>query len=111
MSQPILLKVYGHIWPAPSGLAPELCRIGRACLPGSEPVSQAGDLVNISFEGLYFPVDDFVAAIRSSTCGREQGKLDVLDLENWQLTRWLIENGALSEHRAPLNNVLAWSGH
>ena len=40
-----------------------------------------------------------------------QGKLDVLDLENWRMTRHAFRDGVLHSSAAPLNNVLDYSGH
>ena len=42
---------------------------------------------------------------------KHQGKLDVLDLENWRLTRHLFDQGRIRSSSAPLNNVLDYSGH
>ena len=70
-----------------------------------------GDMARISFEGLYFPVEDVVQALREHLTPTMQGKLDYLDLEDWRLTRYQLEAGEVHPSSAPLNNVLAFSGH
>lgn len=113
MSQPVLLKVYGNIAPAPVGLAATLAKTALAALPPAQDpvISQVGELITISFEGIYFPLEETVAAILGSLKGNEKGKVDALDIEEWILTRYLIAAGQISKQKAPLNHVLAWSGH
>lgn len=113
MSQPVLMKVYGNLTPAGSGLARVINDLCSQCCPvPEEPVCNlAGDLLTISWEGIYFPVED-VAEVMTEQLRREQmGKLDLLDLENWRLTRYQFVNGETCQSSAPLNNVLDYSGH
>lgn len=113
MSQPVLLKVYGNLAPASKKLATRLTAILAECLPEQEqaPLVLDGDLLKISFEGIYFPLDEVLSLLESSLTGNESGKLDVLDLEAWYLTRYLFQSGKILCLQAPLNNVLAYSGH
>ena len=111
-----LLKVYGHLWPVDTQLCINLEEICREALPvpdsGTPPVFyQDGDLARISFEGIYFPLDDLLELIAKVQDKRMQGKLDLLDLENWRLVRHIVKDGSISCLRAPLNNVLDYSGH
>ena len=68
-------------------------------------------MARVSFEGVYFPVDEVLAALARHLRPEHQGKLDVLDLENWRLTRHLFDQGRIRSSSAPLNNVLDYSGH
>ena len=112
MTQPVLLKVYGNLFPADEAdrEALALACQGRAPEDG-EAVLLEGDLVRISFEGLYFPVDDVLEALAARLKPAQQGKLDVLDIEAWRLTRHLFTEGRITSRAAPLNNVLDFSGH
>ena len=56
-------------------------------------------------------MEDVVQALREGLTPAMQGKLDYLDLENWRLTRYRLEAGEMRQSTAPLNNVLAFSGH
>lgn len=76
-----------------------------------EAVTLEGDLLRISFEGLYFPVEETLAAVAARLRPDQTGKLDVLDLENWRLERHVFADGRISSGAAPLNNVLDFSGH
>lgn len=113
MSQPVLLKAYGNFWPATAALASQLGAVLVSCLPAPDtpPARLAGTLLLISFEGLYFPVDEVICLLERSADVACQGKLDILDLENWQMTRYLLEAGKFTLSHALLNNVLAYSGH
>lgn len=108
-----LVKAYGHVYPADAALEESLRAALRDTLPDNDDVpllERDGDMLRISFEGSYFPEDDVVAALRAAP-GTLQGKLDVLDLENWRLTRHAFHDGRLRTGAAPLNNVLDYSGH
>ena len=113
MSQPVLLKVYGNLYPADAADLEALSRASASCVQeGSDAVvTLAGDLLRISFEGLFFPVDDVLAALAAILKPEQKGKLDVLDLEDWRLTRHLFAEGRISSRSAPPNNVLDFSGH
>lgn len=120
MSQPVLIKLYGNLSPVLVNLANELI----ACAAGamgettpSEIIDYDGTLLRISFEGIYFPVEEVIALIeeyRKRPLAQEEipcGKLDELDLENWMLKRYLIEKERIIIKKSPLNNVLDYSGH
>ncbi|MDE5878415.1 MAG: hypothetical protein K2G99_00035 [Desulfovibrio sp.] len=113
MSQPVLLKVYGNLFPATKADLEALTTASAGRVPGGpgEAVSLDGDLLRISFEGLYFPVDEVLEALAGRLGPGQQGKLDVLDLEAWRLTRHIFESGRITSREAPLNNVLDFSGH
>lgn len=114
LSQPILLKVYGYLSPV---LEPEfhaLTQIGQLAFPGKpdEPWARLQkDLLTVSFEGIAFPMEETLGIIRAYLAPGQNGKLDELDLERWQLTRHIICDSKIHSHSAPLNNVLAYSGH
>lgn len=112
MSQPVLLKVYGNLHPADAGLRAAVAAACEARMPaGEEAVSLEGDLLRIAFEGLYFPVEETLAAVQARLRPEQTGKLDVLDLEAWRLERHVFTDGRITSGAAPLNNVLEFSGH
>lgn len=113
MTQPLLLKIYGSLWPTQNALLKDLSAIASTAIPGSgEPcITLTGDLLKIAFEGVYFPLDEVLIAIEKQLNTQQEGKLDKLDLELWQLTRYIFKNGEIKKSSAPLNNVLAYSGH
>ena len=115
MSQEVLVKVYGHIWPSNEALHQALDTACATALPPPDLnegiVSREGDMSRISFEGLFFPEDDCLDALRRHLEPEHQGKLDILDLESWRLTRHIFSQGRILSSSAPLNNVLDYSGH
>ena len=111
--QPVLLKIYGSLYPATPAQAASLKKIAERGLSSCQetpPVSLEGDLLKISFEGIYFPVDDFMNEIKKFLTSDQQGKVDVLDLEAWTLGRHQFADGEIISSSAPLNNVLDYSG-
>ena len=111
----VLLKVYGNLWPAPDGLLQRLEPICADAMTqedddGIPRVCQEGDLLRISFEGLYFPVDEVLEAIAAVLTPAQQGKLDVLDMDGWRLERHVFANGRIERKSTSLNNVLDYSG-
>lgn len=116
MSQPVLVKVYGNFTPASLEFAEKLSSCGpfaSAMADAGDVVALEGSLLLIFFEGVWFPVDEVVDRVRQwlAETRNAAGKLDVLDIEEWKLSRYLVQNGKLLLKQAPLNNVLDYSGH
>lgn len=110
-----LLKVYGHIYPADSHLESALrealvSAIADEISRDLPLLERVGDMLRLSFEGLYFPEEEVVEAITCHLQPKQQGKLDVLDLDAWRMRRYFIEKGAITSRSASLNNVLDYSG-
>ncbi|MDR1776816.1 MAG: hypothetical protein LBR31_03165 [Desulfovibrio sp.] len=109
MSQPVLVKVYGYVRPASEALHAELdalCARAIADVSAGQAVTREDDMLLLCFEGQYFPVEEALE-IFAHLLGREHdGKLDVLDTENWRLTRHVFADGAIRTHSASLNSVL-----
>ena len=114
VSQPILRKVYASISRAAEGLADELKEAVRDAVPAdespAETVSEDGGLVLVSFEGLWFPVEEAAACIKRHLVPETAGKMDVLDLENWTITRFTLQGGFMQERSGSLNSALDYSG-
>lgn len=110
MTQPVTLKAYGNIYPATENLRDALGKLCALAIPPASCQAKDGMLL-ISFEGVYFPTQEILAAIEAALDKTQRGKLDVLDIEGWVLERYIFANGAITSKRAPLNNVLDYSGH
>lgn len=116
MSQPLLLKVYAAFAPAAQEdflKLSEACSSAIASEDDHDPfVTLHGDLLRISFEGIYFPLDDVAPVIQELAEKKAAGKMDVLDMENWRMTRYQAKgDGRLEIRSAPLNSVMDYSGH
>lgn len=114
MNRAPLLKVYGHVYPVSDALHAALEAACAGAMPddADEPaLCREGDMSRISFEGVYFPVEETLEALKRHLRPEHQGKLDVLDLENWRLVRHVFAQGHIRSTSAPLNNVLDYSGH
>ena len=112
MSQPTLLKVYGSLERATSELFEEVKKICQQALPIENSLaSMDGNTLLISFEGVWFPQDDILEAFKRLLTPDQKGKLDILDLEEWKMTRHVFQDGKIITKSSPLNNVLDYSGH
>lgn len=114
MSREPLFKVYGHVYPINADFYADLARACADALPDADDIpvlEKDGDMARISFEGVYFPVDEVLEALARHLGSEHKGKLDVLDMDGWRLTRHVLEGGRINTSSAPLNNVLDYSGH
>lgn len=109
----VLLKIYGNLYPADDALFQALRQTLSCALPSPDDpiVELEGDLLRISFEGIYAPLDTLLHCLTTHLSPQLQGKVDILDLEAWTLTRHTVQDGTVRSNTAPLNNVLAYSGH
>lgn len=103
-------KVYGHLYPATY----EMFEAVETMLYHwriTECVEFDGDLLQISFEGICFPVEDTLDIFHSYLTSNSKGKLDILNLEEWTLFRTVFDGKKVKESKVSLNAVLAYSGH
>jgi len=109
----ILVKVYAGLHPADAACAEAVRQAGGAAFhnSGEAWLFHEGDVLRISFEGLYFPEDEVFAALESCLPPYAQGKMDVLDMEGWELRRYAREDGSFRLSCRGLNQVLEYSGH
>jgi len=107
----IIIKVYAGLHPADARCADSVLQAGRNAIhdSGDPWLFLEYDLLRISFEGLHFPEDEVLAALDASLPEPAQGKMDVLDLETWELRRYTRENGRFSLSRRDLNHVLDYA--
>lgn len=113
MSQPVLLKVYSNLYPVTEAFAKKLEEATRGAYcaeEGTQIFFHEGNMARIAFEGLAFPVEEYIACIRKHLTPAMTGKLDVLDIEAWQLTRFSFQGGFIQERKASLNSVMDYSG-
>jgi hypothetical protein len=104
----IIVKVYAGLHPADAACADAVRRAGASAVhdSGEAWLFHERDLLRISFEGLYFPEDEVLAALEACLPARAQGKMDVLDLHGWELRRYAREDGSFRLFRRDLNHVL-----
>ncbi|UZP69072.1 hypothetical protein N1030_08915 [Desulfovibrio mangrovi] len=101
----IIIKVYGSISPAGNELLQAAQRVA------DESVSLEGDMLLISHEGMYFMIDDFIEAIKPHLGKGSEGRIDYIDMDEWTLTRYRIQDGLITRSEAGLNQVMDYSGH
>ena len=103
-------KTYGHLFPADQHIADA---VGAVLSDWNIPecTELEGDIFRISFEGVFFPLDDVLDALRPLLCAESSGKIDLIDMEAWTLTRAAFSGTEITVKTVGLNHVLAYSGH
>ncbi|ABB39555.1 hypothetical protein Dde_2759 [Oleidesulfovibrio alaskensis G20] len=109
--QHILIKVYGHISPAGEALECALRNEQPQKEDGTEALERNGDMLLISYEGMYYPIEEVVDIVRQALQPATEGKIDYIDMDAWTLTRYTISAGTMTEATRSLNHVMAYSGH
>lgn len=108
----ILCKVYAAFSPAGEEARKGVEEAAKGAVGGSEEwLFLEKDMLRISFEGAYFPLEETLAALQGLLPPDAEGKLDYLDLEEWKLLRHEFLNGRFSASERGLNHVLDYSGH
>ncbi|MDR2572963.1 MAG: hypothetical protein LBC94_01235 [Desulfovibrio sp.] len=112
MSGRVLIKVYGHIQPVSDDFFTALVKICSDAISDGQDGSilrREEETVRISFEGLYFPLEETLHLLARHIGPEHRGKLDVLDIENWRLSRHVFDGG-LRSSSAGLNSVMDYAG-
>ena len=119
---PTLIKAYGAFHPVGKDCLLAVRHAGSAAIASSDmPEISPGEncpwlrledgLLRISFEGLCFPAEDVLAALAATLPGHAEGKLDILDMEAWTLTRHQWTHEGFQTSGRGLNEVLDYSGY
>jgi len=108
----VLVKVYADLHPAEAACADFVRQAASAAIHdnGEAWLFHERNLLRISFEGLYFPENEVIAALAACLPAHAQGKMDVLDLEGWELRRYAREDGTFRLSSRGLNEVLDYAG-
>lgn len=120
----VLLKVYGAFSPADNSCLASVLQAGEGAIPNTGPDAEPGtgqdaggwaflqgDMLRLSWEGVYFPLEEAVDALARSLPEGAEGRLDYIDLESWTLTRHILRDGAFTASTRSLNHVLDHAGH
>lgn len=102
----VLVKVYGSLHPADEATLEALASVTE---PGQ--VEREGDLLRVAFEGIWFPIEDFMDALRPHLTDKSEGRIDFIDMDAWRLRRHVIKGTVVEVKENSLNNVLDFSGH
>ena len=105
------IKVYAAFSPANAHVRRAVEKAGREAMGHESPwLFLEGDLLRLSWEGVYFPLEEVVAALAATLANDAQGRLDYLDLEAWTLTRYLPLSGSFQVSMRGLNQILEYAG-
>lgn len=109
----ILIKVYANIYPANqelyNTLTSELSGVYNEHDLDIEVVEIENDLVRISFEGIYFPIEEVIDIIKHFLTISTQGKVDYIDIEAWRLTRYIIKGTCITARSNSLNAIMDYA--
>lgn len=112
MAVKTLAKTYAAFSPADANTLAAVERAGQEALGHDAPWAfLEGGTLRISWEGLYFPLEEVLLALAATLGSGPEGKLDYLDLEEWTLTRYVPGTNGFQASKRDLNQVLDYSGH
>ncbi len=108
MAGDVIYKVYGAFFPVEKNV---YCAVEKA---GTDAISSLPepwlfyekDMVRLSFEGLYFPYEEVLAALQGILPVQASGKLDVLLMQDWRLQRYIWKDGKFEIVSRSLNDML-----
>ena len=106
----IAVKVYAALHPAGEDCIEAVRRAGRDAV-GDPWLFSEGDMLRISFEGLYFPEEAVLEALDRFLPAEAEGRLDILDIEVWELRRHTRQDGRFVRLVRDLNQVLEYAGN
>ncbi|GFM31966.1 hypothetical protein LN040_06665 [Desulfovibrio subterraneus] len=101
----IIIKVYGSVTPAGEDMLHAVQQVAE------ESVSLEGNMLLVSHEGVYFMIEDFIEALKPHLGKGSEGRIDYIDMDEWTLTRYRIQDGLITRSQAGLNQVMDYSGH
>lgn len=64
------------------------------------------DEVEFFYEGPYIDYDSYLEEIEKIITENNTGQIDVIDLLDWRMARYVIANGQMKKKDIPLNEVL-----
>ena len=106
----VQMKTYGAFYPCTQEQYDALTHLQQYAMGNDEPwLLFEGDMIRVSFEGVYFPEDDFIEAITPMLTTNHTGKLDVIDMDSWAITRYVWDAGQWKKGQRGLNDVLDYS--
>lgn len=108
MTTHVLYKVYGAFFPVAEEVYQALATAGREAISATDDpwLFFEKDMVRFSFEGIHFPAEEIREALIQSLPASASGKLDVLDLDEWNLHRHQWKDGQMTTTVRNLNDVL-----
>ncbi len=111
----ILVKIYGQLQPMPEQ-ALKAARDILSPLLGAEALEEAleldGDALLLNYEGVFFPLEEFLEVVQAHTQPRTEGKFHYIDLDAWEVERLDFTAGRLQARagsRRSLNDVLEYA--
>lgn len=94
-------RIYGTI----RGLSPEDFKAIECELP-FETVDFTDGVLDLEHEGTWLDVEDILESICHVFGPEARGGIDLIDNQEWELTRFTIKPGGFESRLLPLNNVL-----
>ena len=109
----VLIKVYAAFHPVERACVEAVRQAGAGAVSDEAEawLAHENSMLRISFAGLYFPEEEVLDALKKGLSPQAEGKIDVLDIEAWELRRVSFAQGAVTEMRRGLNNILEYSSH
>jgi hypothetical protein len=88
------------------GVAPEIYEEFTSEFEGLDEVEYDGRVLRFWHDCVIFDAEGLFERLAGRLGSEAHGGLDVIDREEWTITRYVLENGAVTSITIPLNEVL-----
>ncbi len=95
------VQIYGDFF----GISPDAYKLLQEKLPFAD-VSFSGNSLHVGHEGSFLLVDEILSDISKLMNDKGDGKLDVIDKQEWTLTRYHVKKDSVIEKKINIDNVL-----
>ncbi len=97
----IHIRFYGQLRNIPADSLPSIHNLFREF----ELFDQENAL-DFEYEGVYIDHEPYLEQIQDILGDTANGQVDLIDLIEWKMFRYVIRQGTITEHDIPLNEVL-----
>lgn len=104
------INVFGNLTPATRDML-DAAQVVLTSWQLETDLSLEEGVLRLTFEGVTFPGEDVCDALLPLLAVDTTGKIDIIDREDWTLTRHLFRRGTYQTFVVDLNHVLDYSGH
>lgn len=97
----IHIRFYGQLRNIPEDLRPRIQNLFKEF-----ELYEQENALDFEYEGVYIDHEPYLEEITAILGDQALGQVDFIDLIDWQMFRYVIQEGRITENEIPLNEVL-----
>jgi hypothetical protein len=95
------IRFYGQLRNIPQDKLPRIRELFR-----DFELFEQENALDFEYEGMYMDHEPYLEEIQAILGEQANGQADFIDLIEWKMFRYVIDQGTITEHAIPLNEVL-----